>query len=186
MKRCLLVSSFLVLSLACSTPFNSGISGDTPVNSIAGEDESALCTALQTEAEAEGALEAQKKVGCFIAGSLAAAFIMDDTPPEEECQEVYNDCMAEEDDAAEDGEDAAESCDLNFGDCAAPLADFEACTRAGWDEFKKMADEMSCTADEGDTSDADSSCTNPEACKAYYDACPEMNPCTEQFGVLLT
>ena len=181
MKKCLLISACLFFSMACSTPFNSGISGDTPVNSISGEDEAALCTALQTEAEAEGALEAQKKVGCFIAGTLAGAFVMDDTPPEEECQEVYNDCMAEEDDEPEDDEDAAESCELDFGDCAAPLADFEACTRAGWDEFKKMADEMSCTEEEGDsdTSDDDDSCTNPEACKAYYEACPEMDPCAE-------
>tara|TARA_Y100001968_G_C19349912_1_gene714080 strand:- start:207 stop:749 length:543 start_codon:yes stop_codon:yes gene_type:complete len=177
MRKYLLISTCLLFSVACSTPFNSGVSGDTPVNGISGEDETALCTAMETEAEAQGVTEASKKFACYLAGQLAAAFAMDgDATFEETCQESYDSCMSEE---AEESDD--DGCGLEFGDCAAPLSDYEACTLANWEEMKTMADEMSCKEEEGDdsddTADADT-CTNPEACKAFYDACPELDPCT--------
>ncbi|MBL92318.1 MAG: hypothetical protein CMH56_10985 [Myxococcales bacterium] len=177
MQKLLILIGSLFIFTACSTPFNSGISGDTPVNGISGEDETALCTAMETEAEAQGVTEASKKFACYLGGQLSAAFAMDgDASFEETCQESYDSCMSEE---AEESEDAG--CELNFGDCAAPLADYEACTLANWDEMKTMADEMSCKEEEGDdtddTADADT-CANPEACKAFYDACPELDPCT--------
>ena len=179
MTKCLLISSCLLLSGGCPTPFNSGISGDTAVNTITGDDEKALCDAIEAEAEAEGAKEAGMKVGCYIAGSIAAAFVMDDTSPEEECQETYDDCMAGE--SSEEEEDSEDSCEFDFGDCAAPLADFETCTRSNWDELKTMADEMNCTQEEGDSEDSeeDSECTTSEACKAFYEACPSFDPCTD-------
>jgi hypothetical protein len=175
MKKYLLISGCLMFSVACSTPFNSGIGGDTAVNTITGDDEQALCEAMRTEAEAEGVNEASKKVGCHLAGALTAAFSMEeDTEPV--CQEVVDECLAEEE------EEASDTCELNLDDCAAPLSDFEACIRSGWEEIKTMADEVTCSeSDEeaGDDTDTDDTCTSSEACKPLHDACPEFDPCSD-------
>lgn len=160
-----------MFSVACSTPFNSGIGGDTPVNSIAGEDEQALCDAMEAEAEAEGVNEASKKVACHLAGALTAAFSMEEDT-EAVCQEAVDECLAEE------AEESSETCELSFDDCAAPLSDFEACMRSGWEEIKTMADEMTCSASDEDA-DVDDTCTSSEACKPLYDACPELDPCAD-------
>lgn len=174
MKRSGILVGCLFVLCACPTPFNSGISGDTAINSITGEDETALCNAMETEAEAQGVTEAQKQFGCFLAGQLTAAFAMDGSSFEETCQESYDSCMAEEPEATDEA-----TCELNFGDCAAPLADYEACTVAGWDELKSSVSELNCKeGEEEEGSDDEVACTAPEACKALYDACPSMDPCS--------
>ena len=170
MQKCLVVIGCLYTLCACSTPFNSGISGETPVNSISGEDETALCTAIETEADAQGAKEATKKVACYIGGALAAAFSTEDDP-EAVCQAAADECIEGE-------EESDASCELDFGECAAPLADYEACTLATWEEMKTMAEDISCATEEAEEGEAEEeSCTNPEACAAFYEACPDMDPC---------
>ena len=44
-----------------------------------------------------------------------------------------------------------------------------------------MAEDISCAAEEaeeGEEAEAEEgTCTNPEACAAFYEACPDMDPC---------
>lgn len=124
MQKLLVLVSCLYLLCACSTPFDSGVSGSTPLKDITPEEEESVCAAMNARYEEMGVEDAIRRFGCTIFGIFAGMnFGMDmdpetdpdtDTDTEEDgydelaCATAMAACMAQTEDGASGGEGSSD------------------------------------------------------------------------------
>lgn len=124
MQKLLVLVSCLYLLCACSTPFDSGVSGSTPLKDITPEEEESVCAAMNARYEEMGVEDAIRRFGCTIVGIFAGmgfGFDMDPEADTEEgedegegeydelaCATVMAACMAQTEEGASGGEGSSD------------------------------------------------------------------------------
>lgn len=152
----------LALALAgCGGDDGSGVDRDKALSEVTDEEVTQLCewsTDLVSDADAI-------RFGCY----LAALLLSSDA---EQCQEVADQCIEEEEMEAE--EEPADACAEveEFPPCAGEITvgQLEDCGEAGADQLRDVAQDISCDAVPDDFADLES----PAACAVIEEACPDL------------
>lgn len=152
---------------ACSSTL-SGLPEDLPMSDLTAEQAVTLCEATTKYQEENFTAQDAQALGCTVTGMTAGALAGEGY--EEACTTAQSECLAGEPDPAEekDCSDAAAEAD----DCAATVAQFEACLKESIDQMKSMTESFSCADGPGEPEEsAGDETAEKSACEIYAEAC---------------